>query len=99
MITKESSMKIISDNELEKVCGGFKPEDIPRYGEVKRAYFEKGANFAFTLFIYFVPSPLGYEAIETIEDEIKAGNLGYTIDGIYYSSPKEDPYFQGKNIL
>lgn len=75
------------------------PETYPFYGEVKRCYFEKGPQVAFCLFIYYCPSPLGYEVIEYIEQTIKKGDRGYTIDGVYYDCPENDPYFSGKEIL
>ncbi len=46
-------------------------ENITQYKEIKRYYREKGANFAFTLCIYYIPSPFCYEIIEHIEKEIK----------------------------
>lgn len=74
------------------------PDTIPHFGEVKRCYYEYGAQVAFTFFIYYCPSPIGYEVIEYIEDQIKDDNLGYTIDGVHYASPKDDPYFKDKSI-
>lgn len=74
-------------------------DDIPRYGEFKQFYFEKGAGAALSLFIYYHPTPYGYRVIEHIEKEIKEGNRGYTIDGVYYDCPENDPYFANRRII
>lgn len=68
-------------------------EEIRHYGEIKQCYFDKGADVAFWTFIYYHPTPLGYEVIEHIEQEIREGNRGYTINGVYYDCPEHDPYF------
>ena len=73
-------------------------DELPYYGNVKQCYFEHGAGTAFTEFIYYCPSPIGYDAIEQIEKEIREGNYGYTIDGVYYDRPENDPYFAGRQL-
>ena len=84
--------------EPEKVTLS-KPETIPHYGDIKRCYFEKGPNVAFCMFILYHPTPLGYDVIEYMEQTLKEGDRGYTIDGVYYDCPENDPYFKDKNIL
>lgn len=84
--------------EPEKVTLS-KPETIPHYGDIKRCYFEKGPNVALCMFILYHPTPLGYDVIEYMEQTLKEGDRGYTIDGVYYDCPENDPYFKDKNIL
>lgn len=84
--------------ETEKVTLS-KPETIPHYGDIKRCYFEKGPNVALCMFILYHPTPLGYDVIEYMEQTLKEGDRGYTIDGVYYDCPENDPYFKDKNIL
>lgn len=84
----------LEDNALEHVSGGYDIDVFWFYGLVKRMYFENGPTCAFTLFVYYCPSPVVYEIIPIIEDEVAAGNRGYTVDGVYYDCPENDPYFQ-----
>lgn len=85
----------LPDVALEKVSGGdfVIDKEATHYDLVKRYYFQKGAQLAFILFIYYTPSPIGYDVIQIIEDEIHHGNLGYTYNGVYYSSPYDDPEY------
>ena len=84
----------LSDEELEKVSGGIEVDkEAFQYDVIKRYYFQKGAQLAFILFIYFIPSPTGYDVIKYIEWEISQGNLGYMYNGVYYSTPYDDPEY------
>ena len=92
----EQDMKNIplSDEELEKISGGIEVDkEAFQYDVIKRYYFQKGAQLAFILFIYFIPSPTGYDVIKYIEWEISQGNLGYMYNGVYYSTPYDDPEY------
>ena len=73
-------------------------DELPYYGNIKQCYFEHGAGTAFTEFIFYCPSPIGYDVVEHIEKEISEGNYGYTIDGVYYDRPENDPYFAGRQL-
>lgn len=64
----------LSDDELEQVSGG-EDIDIPQYEIITDYYKEKGPNLAFILCIYYIPSPLCYEIIQVIEEEVAAGRL------------------------
>ena len=64
--------------------------DVPKYEVIKDYYREKGANLAFILCIYFIPSPSCYDIIKLIEEEIEnekdeeedsgISNVSYFID-------------------
>ncbi len=97
--TNTMTMETLNDEMLEQVNGGMETSQIPKYGEIKQYYFEKGAQYAFTLWIFYHPTPFGYEVIEHIEKEIASGNRGYTIDGVYYDCPEHDPYFKNSTSI
>lgn len=69
--------------------------NIPQYGVIKQYLMEKGANLAFILGIYYIPSPSVYDIIKIMEYDIKNGNYAYIVDGHYYESPADDPKFNG----
>ncbi len=62
-------------------------------GLLKRYYLQKGPNPTFILGIYFIPSPVVYEIVQKIEQEVAEGNRSYIYNGHFYASPEEDPTF------
>lgn len=64
--SKEPEGKIL-DEGLKVVNGGITTDQIPQYQEIREYYKTKGPNFAFTLCIYYIPSPFCYDVIEYIE--------------------------------
>ena len=62
-------------------------------GLLKRYYMQKGPNLTFVLGIYFVPSPVVYEIVQNIEQEVAEGDRSYIHNGHFYASPEEDPTF------
>ena len=67
--------------------------ECPMWGVIKRYLQQKGANLAFILAIYYIPSPTMYDAIKIMEYEIDSGNRGYVFNGQYFESPDVDPTF------
>ena len=62
----------IPDEMLSSVNGGIEIGDVPQYDVIKDYCKEKGANLAFILCIYFIPSPSCYDIVQIIEQEIGA---------------------------
>lgn len=87
---------MLDEKELDMVCGGVKFAYIPQRGFIKRTLMERGPNFAFILGIYYIPSPIMYEVIQAMEDEIANGNYEYEFCGKYYKTPVDDPTFDIK---
>lgn len=64
-------VQMLSDDALEKASGGIEINNVPNYDVIKDYYKEKGANLAFILCIYFIPSPTCHDIIKLIEEEIE----------------------------
>lgn len=86
----------IDDKTLEHVNGGIKKEDIPNYDLIKKTYFEWGANRALCMGQILFCSDFAYDVVWNIEDELRAGDRSYTIDGVHYDCPEHDPYFKNE---
>lgn len=70
---EKNKAELLADDRLDGVNGGFDVDSIPQYQAIKDYYCQKGANLAFIFCIYFIPSPLCYEIVEVIEDELRHG--------------------------
>lgn len=66
----------LTDNMLENISGGIEIDNVPQYEVIKDYYKEKGANLAFILCIFFIPSPTCYDIIKIIEEEIENESEG-----------------------
>lgn len=64
-------VQAVSDDALENISGGIEINNVPNYDVIKDYYKEKGANLAFILCIYFIPSPSCYDIIKIIEEEVE----------------------------
>lgn len=71
LATAHNMRKELSEDVLENITGGIQTSDIPQYDVIKDYYKEKGANLAFILCIYYIPSPICYDIIQIIEEEAK----------------------------
>lgn len=82
-----AGVRELSDDALETINGGIEINNVPNYDEIKQYYREKGANLAFIMCIYFIPSPSCYDIVKIIEQEIEeedrrnGRNQGASIDG------------------
>lgn len=70
---RKTGQEALTDETLAAFYGGFGTDSVPHYQDIKDCFIARGANQAFTLCIYYIPSPLCEEIVELCEEELAAG--------------------------